>query len=198
MIIEIIMSTLGADGKTHLAPIGILLPDEVESPGEARELRFKLYEGSVTYKNLQVLGEGVANLTGNVLYFVDAALRESCETHPSAGVRPHRLADTIGFWEFSVSSFDTSRNPALVVAQVLIYEEPGRAPGFCRAHGAVLEAAIAASRRRFLPRQAIEKPWPGWREIVEKTGGRQERQAFEILSEKLVGEGFFLTGEGQM
>ena len=195
MIIEAILSTLGADRNTHFAPVGVIFLDDMKNPGEAEELRFKLYEGSHTYENLRAHGEGAISLTGNVLYFVDAGLRKSCETHPSKSVKPHRLAHASAFWEFSVSSFDASQNPALITTKVLRYEQLCGFSGLCRAHGAVLEAAVAASRRGFLPKRAIEAPWPYWREIVEKTGGVREREAFDILSKKLTGEGFSLEGE---
>ena len=199
MIIETILSTLDSDGKTHFAPVGVIFPDDMEHLGKAEILSFKLYAGSRTYENLRARGEGVVNLTGNVLYFADAALRKICETYPSNKVKPHRLADAGVFWEFSVSLFDAGRNPALVTAKVLTYEQRlGFFTGFCRAQGAVLEAAVAASRRDFLPRREIETPWPVWREIVEKTGSAREKQAFQILSKKLTGEGFSLTREDLM
>jgi len=196
MILETILSTEDVDGKTHYAPIGVIIPgsfpDYPESPDQIRELQLRLYPGSRTYENLLARGEGVVNLTENVMYFADASLRESCGGLASEKVKPRRLADTAGFWEFSVTLFETVREPALVKGRILYYFEPRGFFGLCRAHGAVLEAAVAVSRRRFISKQAIETPWPAWRDIVEKTGGVREQQAFDILTEKLICEGFSL------
>ena len=94
MILEAILSTLGKDGKTHLAPIGVILPDNKQDPEGIGELSFKLYAGSCTYDNLLALGEGVANLTDDVMYFVDALYRKNGKTSPPAKVKPQREATT--------------------------------------------------------------------------------------------------------
>jgi len=141
---------------------------------------------------LRAFGEGVVNLTDNLLYFTSCSLRRCCKSIKSEKVRPHRLADACRVWEFSVVSFGAARDPATVIGEVLRYEELGGFSGLCRAHGAVLEAAVAVSRYRFLPKQMIESKWATWQEIVNKTGGLREKAAFEMLTEDLVEKGFKL------
>jgi hypothetical protein len=53
--------------------------------------------------------------------------------------------------------------------------------GFCRAKHAVVEAAILATRLHLLPREEIDAEFRKLARIVEKTGGEQEREAFEFL-----------------
>jgi len=192
MVFESILSTMNPEGDTHFAPIGIILPDSPESPEKIRQLKFKLFAGSCTYENLRALGEGVVNLTDNLLYFTSQSLRGRCKSIQSEKVRPHRLADACRVWEFSVKSFGAAHDPVTVIGEVLRYEELGGFSGLCRAHGAVLEAAVAVSRSHFLPKQVIESKWATWQEIVNKTGGQQEKAAFEMLTEDLVEKGFEL------
>ena len=192
MVLESILSTVNPKGETHFAPIGVILPDSPDSPEKIGQLKFKLFAGSHTYENLRTWGEGVVNLSDNLLYFTSRSHRERCKSILSEKVRPHRLADACKIWEFSVVSFEAGHNPATVIGEVLCYEELVSFSGLCRAHGAVLEAAVVASRYRILPKQAIESKWATWQEIVNKTGGLQEKAAFDMLTEDLVGKGFDL------
>jgi hypothetical protein len=192
MILEAILSTAEAGGGTHLAPVGVIIPDDLKRAQDIDELGLRLYAGSRSYENLLSRGEGAVNLTDNVLYFVDAALRASCPTLPCTRVTPRRIADANGVWEFNVKAFERAGNPAAVTGRVLCYEGASGLFGLCRAHGAVLEAAVAASRRGFLPRGELENAWPGWRSIVAKTGGAREKAAFDMLAEELHREGFSL------
>ena len=190
MILETILSTVDAKGETHFAPIGVIFPDSPDDLANTKEIKLRLYAGSRTYENLRAWGEGVVNLTGNILYFADASLIKRCQAHMSAKVKPHRLGDADVVWEFSVTSFETAKEPALVTATVLCYDKLGGFSGFCRAHGAVLEAAVAVSRRHILPYKTIENSWPMWQNIVAKTGGAREKKAFDILTKTLLHEGF--------
>ncbi|MFQ5658361.1 MAG: DUF447 domain-containing protein, partial [Candidatus Methylomirabilales bacterium] len=59
--------------------------------------------------------------------------------------------------------------------------------GFNRAKSAVIEAAILATRIRFLGRGNILNDFARLREIVHKTGGEQEHAAFQYLFEYVSG-----------
>jgi hypothetical protein len=59
--------------------------------------------------------------------------------------------------------------------------------GFNRAQNAVIEAAILATRLRFLGREHVLKEFERLRLIVDKTGGEQEHAAFRYLSEHVSG-----------
>ena len=52
---------------------------------------------------------------------------------------------------------------------------------FNRAKHAVVEAAILATRVHFLPREEILADFARLNVLVEKTGGAQERRAFDFL-----------------
>jgi hypothetical protein len=62
-----------------------------------------------------------------------------------------------------------------------------RAPflGFNRAQGAVIEAAILATRLHMLPREKVERELGYLQIAVEKTAGPREHEAWRLLIEKI-------------
>lgn len=190
MILETILSSLDKEGKVNLAPMGVHLPDTGGNLSAVKEISLFLYPGSHTYKNLSAIREGVANLTDDVGIFVETALFSvSFPTLPSCVVRPPRLAAARAVFEFVVTDFNSSREPAKVTGEVRYYEKLGGFTGFCRAQGAVLEAAIAATRCQWIPLRDMEEDWARWRKIVEKTGGIRERAAFKRIYDYLMLQG---------
>ena len=57
--------------------------------------------------------------------------------------------------------------------------------GFNRAQGAVIEAAILASRLHMLPREKVERELGYLQIAVEKTAGPREHEAWRMLVEKI-------------
>ena len=185
MIYETILSTANTDGTTHFSPIGVILPDSLSDPCRLSRLKFRLYPGSNTYRNLLACGEGVVNLTDNVLYFADASLRVNPPAVKSHEVKPNRLAEATSIWEFSVTSFEKSHEPALVTGKVLFHEEYANGSGFCRARGAVIEAAVALSRYWLLSKSFIKSQLLIWQDIVARTVGEREKKALSLIVEEL-------------
>ena len=67
------------------------------------------------------------------------------------------------------------------MTQVVGGGEVRRFGGLCRAKHAVVEASILASRLRFLPQDEILGELIRLDALVEKTGGREEREAMEFI-----------------
>ena len=190
MIIETILSTSNENAKPNFAPIGIRIPADCLRLSEVKEIELALYPGSETFSNLKSVPEGVVNCTDDVLSFVDTALfSELPPAVPSHLVRPPRMAAAKAVWEFSVMSFDDRTCPARVKGKILRYEELGGFAGLCRAQGAVLEAAILATRLQWISPGTIVESWPHWQEVVAKTGGVREQAAFQKLAGYLVRQG---------
>ncbi|ATW24041.1 DUF447 domain-containing protein [Candidatus Formimonas warabiya] len=179
MIIETILSSINKKGEVNFAPMGVHIPDHAINLSKVKEICLYLYSGSHTFDNLQTTLEGVINLTNDVMAFVETALfSTSLPTAPSRLVHPPRMAGAKTIWEFSVTDFHASVEPAKVLGKIKYYEELAGFSGLCRAQGAVLEAAIAATRWRWMTRSKIEESWAQWRETVERTGGSREQEAF--------------------
>jgi hypothetical protein len=190
MIIETILSSSSEDGRVNFAPIGVHLLGDCLQLSEVKEVVLMLYPGSNTFSNLKDIPEGVINFTDDVLSFVDTALfSHLLPAVPSHFVRPPRMAAAKTVWEFSVTSFDDSASPARVEGKVLLFKELGGYSGFCRAQGAILEAAITATRLQWIPESKVLESWPLWQEIVAKTGGVRELKAFRKLTDYFVGRG---------
>ncbi|MEL7567077.1 MAG: DUF447 domain-containing protein [Dehalobacterium sp.] len=184
MIIETIISSQNQDGAVNFAPMGVHISHQVLNLSEVREIGLCLYSGSQTFINLHTTLEGVVNFTDDVLIFVETALfSPDYPTCPSRFVQPPRLASAQKIWEFTVTNFDASQEPAKVHGQIKHDEELAGWGGFCRAQWAVLEAAIAATRWQRIPFRKIKNAWILWQEIVEKTGGTREREALNRVRE---------------
>lgn len=195
MILETILSSINADGMVNFAPMGVRIPDEDSERSHLKRIVLRPYAGSRTYENLRATGQGVVNFTGDVLAFVETGLYSGCPPYvPSQKVRPPGMADASEVWEFTVSLFDAAAEPALVEGKIEHREQRGGFSGFCRAQGAVLEAAIAATRWQWLPIGKIIDSWPVWLEVVEKTGGKREREAFNKVGSYLAEKGIQVPG----
>jgi hypothetical protein len=93
------------------------------------------------------------------------------------------LADACRWYAFRVASVDDAGERPAVSCQVA---DQGRLRdffGFNRAKHAVVEAAILASRARWLPARQIRREFRRLAVLVEKTAGPQERRAFQFLDE---------------
>lgn len=211
MILEAIVSTISPAGAINFAPMGVHLlqqtpgkegndfprsaPREQRGPaGDTRPgFRLRPYSSSQTYKNLYATREGVICFTDDVLLFVETALFSSCPPYSqSRQVRPPRLAGAGAFWEFRVTTFDAAIEPAVVEAEILHCEAETGVYGFCRARMAVLEAAIAATRWQYIETEWLARNWPYWRDLVNKTGGVREKQAYSLVCEFLQEKGISL------
>jgi hypothetical protein len=188
MIIETILSSTSATGAVNFAPVGVHVPDDHGGKlSEVKGIVLYLYPGSNTFLNLRTTPEGVINFTDDVVSFVDTALYAgTLPTARSAQVLPPRMAEARAIWEFVVTGFDASAEPARVTGEVLLFREFAGFTGFIRAQGAVIEAAITATRLAWIPPDKVNRSWPLWQEIVEKTGGRREKEAFRKLTEYMI------------
>src|SRR4029078_3659489 len=103
------------------------------------------------------------------------------------------LEDACRWYAFHVISLDDREERTEIVAETVDRGRLGDFFGFNRAKHAVIEAAILATRTDFLAGSHIQAEFDRLAVLVEKTGGRQERNAFEFLRQ-YVREQFALPG----
>jgi len=178
MILEGIVTTVGTDGLLNIAPMG----PQVE-PGMKR-LLLRPFKTSQTYQNLKAQGEGVFHVTDDVLLLAQAAvgaINPPPFTVPATKVNGHILQEACRFYEFRVRRIDDSQDRTEIEALVLAIGRQRDFFGFNRAKHAVIEAAILVTRLHLLPRGAIDADFQRLAVLVKKTGGEQERRAFEFL-----------------
>jgi hypothetical protein len=177
-LLEGIVTTLNADGSPNIAPMGPIVDANFE------RLLLRPFRTSVTYQNLKRCGEGVLHVTDDVELFAHAAvgrLDPLPQLHPAAAVNGVILSDACRWYAFRVQSLDDRDERTTILATVV---DRGRLHdffGFNRAKHAVIEAAILATRIGILEADTITAELSRLSSPVEKTGGGQERRAFEFL-----------------
>ncbi len=177
-LLEGVVTTLDVGGAPHIAPMGPIVDEKFDW------LLLRPFRSSVTYQNLKRTGQGVLHVTDDVELLARAAVARLEQTPPllpAAAIEGVILADACRWYAFRVESLDDRDERTKIVGRVV---DRGRLRdffGFNRAKHAVVEAAILATRVHLLDASHIRAELARLAVFVEKTGGRQERRAFEFL-----------------
>jgi uncharacterized protein len=178
LVIEGIVTTIGADGQVNIAPMGPKVDRQF------RRLTLRPFKTSQTYKNLVHHPEGVFHVVDDVLLLAQAAVGQ-IEPVPimlmSDHVNGHILRDACRYYAFKVDQMDDSQDRAEIDVRIVWDGRMRDHFGFNRAMYAVVEASILATRVHMLPRRQIEDDLERLRPLVEKTGGHREQKAFSFL-----------------
>jgi hypothetical protein len=178
MIRETIVTTLNEEGKVHIAPLGLIAEEEgwILAP----------FKPSTTLDNLRANPYAVANFTDNVLVFATCLTnRRNWPTRPADRVPCAVLEDTLAHAELKVDHVEEDEERPRFHCKVVFEASEAPFKGFNRAQGAVIEAAILASRLHILPREKIEHELAYLQIAVEKTAGPREHEAWRLLVEKI-------------
>ena len=178
LVLEGIVTTVDADGRPHLAPMGPIVSDQVD------RLWFRLYQTSNTYRNIKRTGVGVFHVTDDVELLARTAV-DRLETFPAMApardVEGWIIEDACRWYAFRLESLDESTERSAGVARVVACGTRREFFGFNRAKHAVLEAAILATRVGILPAQEIGAEFARLAPMVRKTGGAAEVRTFAFL-----------------
>ena len=174
MIRETIVTTVSAEGRPHIAPLGL-----IEAPGGWIVAPF---HPSTTLNNLRAVPFAVANHADDVRVFAGCLTgRRDWPLAPSRHVKPPRLAGALAHAELEVVSVTEDALRPRFLCRVAHEESHAPFRGFNRAQAAVVEAAILVSRLSMLPREKVESEIAYLRIAVEKTAGEAEREAWGWL-----------------
>ena len=175
MIIESILTTTDAAGQINCAPMGVEWGEEI--------IVIKPYQETATYRNLVAHNAAVVNLTDNILFFAQSAIDNPVfPTRPAIVVAGQVLQDVCSWREVQVEEINDRQPRARVTTRVMYRGVQREFLGFNRARHAVLEAAILATRTRFLPHDQIVAELKKLQIIVDKTAGPQEHEAMNLLT----------------
>lgn len=187
MILEGIVTTLDADGRLNVAPMG----PRVE-PG-LRRFVLRPFRTSTTYRNLKANGEGVLHVTDDVLLLARTAigLEPEAPTRAASAVRGRVLVNACRYYEFRAIWIDDREERTTIEAETVAEGRLRDFFGLNRAKHAVVEAAILATRVHLLAIPEIVAELARLAPLVEKTGGEAERVAFALLEAhvRAAGEG---------
>jgi hypothetical protein len=175
---ETIVTTVGADGRAHLAPLGIILEHEayVIAP----------FRPSQTLDNLQAVPFAVANYTDEVRVFAGCLTgQRQWPTVSSRQVPVPRLAVALAHAELAVTEVTEHPQRPRFLCRVVAQAMHAPFEGFSRAKAAVVEAAILVSRLHLLPRAEIESTMAHLAIAVDKTAGAAELEAWGWLTAKI-------------
>jgi len=190
MILETLVSTLDADGRPNVAPMGITLAGET--------ITLRPFRGAATWRNLEATRCGVVHFTDNVLLFARCALTTEVPPHrPAAAVRGVVLEDAAHWREFAVDSSDLEGDRATFRARVVASGRQRDLMIFNRAHHAVVEATILATRVHLTGAGPVLAEIARLRPLVEKTGGAREREAFAFVEAAVAAAMTALAGDGR-
>jgi uncharacterized protein len=179
MIIETIFSTLDENGKPNFAPMGILWGEKY--------VTVRPFRNTHTCSNLLSSGYGVANLTNDVLAFVECGLYKKVLPYFPAMVVPGVVFQGTCSWlEVEVVAHGGSDDRAELRCKVLHSDRQKDFLGFCRASNAIIEATIMASRLTFYDSKTVIEKLAHYGEIVEKTGDEAENKAFQLVQAYLL------------
>ena len=176
MIVESIVTTLGADGSVNCAPMGVEWGEAV--------IVLKPFLETATYRNVLATGAAVVNLVDDARVFARAAISNpEYPTVPADVVRGVVLSDCCSWRELTVRSIDSTPPRSRIETSVVHRGVRREFIGFNRARHAVLEAAIYATRLHLLERAFLESEMARLQVIVDKTAGPDEREAMALLTE---------------
>jgi hypothetical protein len=178
MIIESIITTLGADGAAHIAPMGVIWRDDHPMLAPFRP--------STTLDNLVHSGCAVINHTDDVRVFAGCLTgRRDWPLKPAARIDGRVLQAAITHQELMVDRIEEDELRPRFHCRVVHEAAHGAFKGFNRAQVAVIEAAILVSRLHMLPRDKVEREIAYLEIAVGKTAGAREREAWEWLTTRI-------------
>lgn len=178
MILEGVVTTLAADGRLNVAPMGpIVSPD-------MRTLTLRPFQSSQTYANLKSQPHGVFHVVDDVLLLAQAALHQLTTeppTVPAEKILGRVLEDCCRWYEFQVVQLDDSQERTRIEAEVSHVGRRRDFFGFNRAKHAVLEATILATRLHLIPEAEVRQELSRLEPLVQKTAGDQEFTAWDVV-----------------
>jgi hypothetical protein len=178
MIVESIITTLSADGRPHIAPMGVIWRDDkpILAP----------FRPSTTLANLEARRTAVINHTDDVRIFAGCLTgRADWPLVPAKRIEGVRLLDLLSHQEIEIERVEEDSQRPRFFGRIA--HEATHAPfrGFNRAQAAVIEAAILVSRLPMLPWDKIEREMAYLEIAVSKTAGPREQEAWEWLAARV-------------
>lgn len=178
MIAEGLVTSVDAEGRINLAPMGPIVFGDFES------LLLRPFQPSATFSNLSQTRHGVFHVVDQVdviVRIVLGTLTTLPEMEPAHVVPGHVLKDCCRWFEFQVESVDATEARSQMAARIVHRGERRPFFGFNRARHALLEAAIIATRTHLMEWPDISSAFQFLEPAVKKTGGQTELDLFQLL-----------------
>jgi hypothetical protein len=178
VIRESIVITTDAEGAPHIAPLGLHEEDGglIAAP----------FTPSRTLDHMRARPFLTASVTDDVRIFAGCLTgRRDWPVLPAAKVKGFYLAGAHAHRELEVARVTEDALRPRFHCRIVHEAAHAPAPGFNRAHAAVIEAAILASRLDRLPPDKIRAELAYLEIAIGKTSGPREQVAWQWLMEKI-------------
>ena len=183
LIHETVVTTCSADGRVHVAPMGVRYPDE-------RTVVLMPFKPSTTLDNVLATRSAVLNWITDVRVFAGCVTGRRewptvAVTPATPGAPAVRLASALGHVPLALTELhDDVPRPVLRMARG---EPVMHAPftGFVRAQAAVLEGAVLVSRLHMLDDAKIDREFAYLQIAIDKTAGPAELEAWQWLRDAI-------------
>lgn len=174
MITETMVTSVGADGRVNIAPMGVR---EVDG-----EVLLAPFRPSTTLNNLLETRCAVVNLVDDVRIFAGCLTGHRdwplCEAQ---AVQAPRLRAALTHRELEVVRVEDDEVRPRIFAREIHSGVHAPFAGFNRAQAAVIEAAVLVSRLHMTPPEKIDQEIAYLQIAVDKTAGPREQQAWDWL-----------------
>lgn len=178
LIHECVVTTLSHEGRPHIAPLGLIEEGDywIAAP----------FRPSQTLDNLALNPQATASFTDDARIF--AGLVTGRRNWPLTDIEDWpapRLSSALAHAELVVARVEEDEMRPRFFCRLRRIKSHRPFLGMNRARAAVLEAAILATRLDRLPLEKIESERAYLRIAVDKTAGDAEREAWEMVMEKI-------------
>jgi uncharacterized protein len=174
MIVEALVATQDLAGRPNFAPMGVAWGEE--------ELTIRPFRATHTYQNLVTTRCGVVNVTDDASAFVECALGDPALPHFPATTVSGVVLENACYWR-EVVLLDGGGDSTRAVLRCRVVGRGWRRDflGFNRARGALIEAAILATRVHLLGKDRVLASLSDFEPVVLKTGDAAEWLALRRL-----------------
>lgn len=175
---ETIVTTVNAEGRVHIAPLGIIAQDDgwVIAP----------FRPSTTLENLVAVPFAIANYTDDMRIFAGCLTgRREWPVVTVDGYPVPRLEAALSHSVLQVVSVKEDEVRPRYFCRIVAGGMHAPFTGMNRAKAAVLELAILVSRLHMLPKEKIDSEIAYLAIAIEKTAGPEEKQAWDWLMERV-------------
>ena len=177
LIRETIVTTVSAQGRVHIAPLGVIADGEdwIIAP----------FRPSTTLDNLTAVPRAVLNQVDDVRIFAGCLTGRRDWPLVQEGAGPPRLAACLAHEELTVAHVEEHPQRPRLRCRVTKRVTHGAFAGDNRARAAVIEGCILASRLHMLARDKIENEVAYLEIAIAKTAGPREAEAWGWIKEKI-------------
>lgn len=177
LVLESVVTSVDSAGNVNVAPMGPIVNRDLT------EIVLRPFTTSRTFANLKATGRAVVHVTDDVMLIARGAIGRIDPLPPMHTIDDDWwVLDDCNRW-FAIEVDHWTGDEPRESAQCRIRNQGvGRAMfGLNRAKAAVVEAAIIATRTHLLPPEEMVADMERLDTIVRKTGGKVERNAFQLL-----------------